>query len=323
MALILEEFGRLTNGLWWLMVPPANALRACTPAQRERYLFPCMRGERFTAVAVTEAGAGSDPRMIQTTAERTRSGWVLNGEKWFVSAGDRADFIIVQAKVMPGEHHTLFLVDKDRPGVAVKRVPKFMQNFVFEHPEFTFTNVELEADAVLGDVGGGFTLSKNWFLAARLLIASQTIGAAMRALEIATAWARERRTFGRRLIEHQMIAAMLVDSAIEISQARALMYRVAWEADHGLDAKSIFAKGAMIKVASSECAGRVVDRCVQVLGGRGYMRENAVERLYRDMRIERIWEGTSEIQRVILTNELDKRGLTNLFALPGMEETSA
>jgi butyryl-CoA dehydrogenase len=101
------------------------------------------------------------------------------------------------------------------------------------------------------------------------------------------------------------------------------MYRVAWEADHGLDAKSIFAKGAMIKVASSECAGRVVDRCVQVLGGRGYMRENAVERLYRDMRIERIWEGTSEIQRVILTNELDKRGLTNLFALPGMEETSA
>jgi len=237
-----------------------------------------------------------------------------------VSAGDRADFIIVQAKVMPGEHHTLFLVDKDTPGVAIKRVPKFMQNFVFEHPEFTFTNVDLPLDAVLGDVGGGFTLSKNWFLAARLLIAAQTVGAAMRALEIATAWARERRTFGHRLIEHQMIAAMLVDSAIEISQARALVHRVAWEADNGLDAKSLMAKGAMIKVSSSECAGRVVDRCLQVLGGRGYMRENPVERLYRDMRIERIWEGTSEIQRLILTNELDKRGLTNLFALRGIDE---
>jgi acyl-CoA dehydrogenase len=319
MAVITEEFGRLTNGLWWLMVPPANALRACVGSQRERYLFPAIRGEKFDAFAVTEPSAGSDPRGIEATAQRTSAGWVLNGEKWFVSAGDRADFLIVQAKVVPGDEHTLFLVDKDIPGLRLKRVPRYMQTFVFEHSEYVLTDCEVADDAVLGEVGGGFELSKAWFLGARLLIASQTLGAAMRAVETALDWARTRHTFGTRLFDNQMISKPLVDSVIEIAGARSFVYRVAWEADAGLDAKTLNALGAMAKINSTETAARVVDRCLQILGGRGYMRENPLERLYRDIRVERIWEGSSEIMRLVVANELDKRGLENVLRLPFAE----
>jgi butyryl-CoA dehydrogenase len=315
-VLVQEELGVLTNALWDVVWRPANALRACTAEQRRRYLLPAIRGERRDCFAVTEAGAGSDPSMIETTATPDGDGFRIDGEKWYVTVGDVADFLIVQAKVPPGDRHTLFLVDRDLPGVRVKRTPRYMHTFVYEHPEFAFEGVRVPASAVLGEVGGGYDLTRAWFVEERLMIAARAVGGAERALRVASAFAAERVQGGRRIVEHQLVAAMLADSAVDIALNRALVLQVAWEADAGLDRKLLHAKAAMVKLAASEAAGRVVDRAVQVLGGRGYMRENPVERLYRDLRVDRIWEGTSEIQRLVVANEIAKRGLDGLLGRP-------
>jgi acyl-CoA dehydrogenase len=311
-VVVQDELGKLTNALWDCVWRPANALRACTPEQRERWLIPDIRGERRDAVAITEADAGSDPQGIRTTATPDGDGYRIDGEKWFVTVGDAADFLIVLANVQPEDAPTLFLVDKDLPGVRVNRVPRYTHTFVYEHPEFAFDGVRVGTDAVLGEIGGGYDLTRDWFTEERLMIAARTIGAAERALALATDWAQQRVQGGARLIEHQMIKAMLADSAAEIAVNRAYTHQVAWEFDQGGDRKTLHAKAAMTKLAASEASGRVVDRAVQIFGGRGYMREQPVERLYRELRVDRIWEGTSEIQRLVIANELDKRGLAGL-----------
>jgi butyryl-CoA dehydrogenase len=308
-VVVQDELGKLTNALWDCVWRPANAMRACTPEQRDRWLIPDIRGERRDAVAITEAEAGSDPQRIETTATPDGDGYRINGEKWFVTVGDAADFLIVLARVQPDGAATLFLVDKDLPGVKVNRVPRYTHTFVYEHPEFSFTDVHVGADTVLGEIGGGYDLTRDWFTEERLMIAARTIGAAERALVLATEWAQSRVQGGARLIEHQMIKAMLADSAAEIAINRAFTHQVAWEFDQGGDRKTLHAKAAMTKLAASEASGRVVDRAVQIFGGRGYMREQPVERLYRELRVDRIWEGTSEIQRLVIANEIDKRGL--------------
>lgn len=315
-AIVQEQLGRLTNALWDVVWRPANALRACTPAQRERYLLPAIRGERRDCYAVSEEGAGSDPHAIATTAEPVAGGYRLNGEKWFVTVGDVADFLIVLAAVPPGDELTLFLVDKDLPGVRVKRTPRYMHTFVYEHPEFVLEDVEVPADCVLGPLGAGYELTRDWFVEERLMIAARALGGAERALRLAAAFAVERVQFGRPIADYQLVQAMLADSAVEIALNRGLVYQVAWEADQGLDRKLLHAKAAMVKLAASEAAGRVVDRAVQIFAGRGYMREQPVERLYRDLRVDRIWEGTSEIQRLIVANEIRKRGLDGLLGRP-------
>ncbi len=316
-VIVQEELGQLTNALWDVVWRPANALRACTPAQRERYLLPAIRGERRDCYAVTEEKAGSDPTAIETTAEPLPGGgYRLNGEKWFVTVGDVADFLIVLAAVKPGRELTLFLVDKDLPGVRVKRVPRYMHTFVYEHPEFVLEDVEVGEDAVLGQVGQGYDLTRDWFVEERLMIAARSLGAAERALRLAADWSRERVQFGRPIADYQLVQAMLADSAVEIALNRSLLYHVAWEADQGLSRKLLHAKAAMTKLAASEAAGRVVDRALQLFGGRAYMREHPVERLYRDLRVDRIWEGTSEIQRLIVANEIRKRGLDGLLGWP-------
>jgi acyl-CoA dehydrogenase len=313
-VIVQEQLGRLTNALWDMVWRPANALRACDDAQRERYLIPGIRGERRDCVAVTERDAGSDPTAIASTAERTGSfGFRLNGEKWFVTVGDAADYMIVLANVMPERAPTLFLVDKDTPGVRVLRTPRYMHTFVYEHPEFAFEDVELADDAVLGDVGQGYELTRDWFVEERLMIAARAIGAAERALRAAVEWA-DGRVQGGRLLEHQLIQAMVADSVVDIATNRALVHQVAWEADQGLERKVLHAKAAVVKLAASEAGGRVVDRALQMFGGRGYMRENPCERLYRDLRVDRIWEGTSEIQRLIVGNEVSKRGLDGVLS---------
>jgi alkylation response protein AidB-like acyl-CoA dehydrogenase len=311
-VVVQEQLGRLTNALWDMVWRPANALRACDDAQRERYLLPGIRGERRDCVAVTERDAGSDPTAIASTAERTAGGFRLNGEKWFVTVGDAADYLIVLANVMPERAPTLFLVDKDTPGVRVLRTPRYMHTFVYEHPEFGFEDVEVGGGQVLGEVGQGYELTRDWFVEERLMIAARAIGAADRALRAATEWAGERRQFGRRLLDFQLIQAMVADSVVDIATNRALVHQVAWEADQGLERKTLHAKAAVVKLAASEAAGRVVDRALQIFGGRGYMRENPCERLYRDLRVDRIWEGTSEIQRVIIAAQLLKRGARHL-----------
>ncbi|HWD74915.1 MAG TPA: acyl-CoA dehydrogenase family protein [Solirubrobacteraceae bacterium] len=323
-VIVQERLGQLTNALWDAVWRPANALRHCTPDQRERYLIPAINGDRRDCFAVTEEKAGSDPSLIETVAERDGAGFRLSGEKWFVTVGDVADFLIVQALAGPERAPTLFLVDKDAPGVSVTRTPAYMHTFVFEHPEFVFDRVAVGPDQVLGEIGGGYDLTREWFVEERLMIAARATGAAERALTLASEFANGRVQSGGVIASHQLIGAMIADSVCDIALCRTLTHQVAWEADNGMPRKLLHAKAAMVKLTASEAAGRVIDRALQIHGGRGYMRENPVERLYRDIRVDRIWEGTSEIQRMIIAGEVRKRGLDGLLQYgAGVPEAAA
>jgi acyl-CoA dehydrogenase len=311
--LIEEQWGRATGALWDIPWRPAIPLAAATPEQKERFLLPACRGDRRDAYAITEEHAGSDVSMVQTTARRDSDGWVLEGEKWHVTSGDVADFLLVHAHV-DGDpaKATVFLVDKDTPGVRIVRTPAYMHTFVFEHPIVAFEGVRVGDDRVLGEVGQGSELTREWFVEERLMIGARTVGAAGRALELATAFASERRQFGRPIADFQAIEFMLADMAVELFAAKSTLYRVCWDAARTSDRKRVHAQAAAVKLVCSETAGRILDRALQIFGGRGYMREQPVERLYREVRVDRIWEGTSEIQRSIVGNELRKRG-TGLF----------
>jgi alkylation response protein AidB-like acyl-CoA dehydrogenase len=309
-----EEAGRATNDLWGYVGGPYNALLACTPEQRKKYLDPALRGEveSAAAFAVTEPGAGSDTTRLETTARRHGGGWVIDGEKWFVTGGERAQVTIVHAMTGPGEA-TLFLVDRGTPGMRIKRVPRFMTRAEDEHPEVVFEACRVPDSQVLGSVGGADAVTKAWFREERLHIAARCLGAAQRLLEEAKAWAASRETFGRKLHEHQAIGWMLADSATELYAARLMTYKTAWEEDAGRsDLKELHAKASMCKVYASEMANRVADRAVQIFGGRGYCRDSAAERHFRHLRVDRIWEGTSEIMRTIIVNGVMKRDLRRL-----------
>jgi acyl-CoA dehydrogenase len=311
-----EQLGRSTNALWDVVWRPANVLRYCTDEQRERWLVPEIEGRRRSCYAITEADAGSDPSTLRTTATRDGDGFVLSGEKWYVTVGDVADYQIVVADV-PGEGPTSFLIDRDQDGVELHRTPRYMHHFVYEHPIFRYHDVRLGPEHVLGAVGEGYDLTKEWFMEERLMIAARCLGGAERCLEDAFAYATERVQFGERIIDFQGVSFPLAECVAEIAAARAVTYQVAWEVAEGrVDPKTLHAKASAIKLFASEMANRVADACVQVLGGRGYMREHAVERLYRDLRVDRIWEGTSEIQKVVLVNEMRKRGTRAVAAWP-------
>ena len=307
--LIQEEMGKATGALWDLVWRPSLPMREASEALKDRFLRPACRGERRDAYAITEEGAGSDTSMIETTATRDGDGWVIRGEKWHVTAGDIADFFLVHALV-DGDpaQATVFFVDKDLPGVTKVRTPKYMHTFVYEHPIFAFDDVRVPRDNVLADVGRGDDLTRDWFVEERLMIAARTVGAAARALDLALDFASGRRAFGRAIVDHQGVEFMLADTATEIMAAKSLLYRIGQQVAGELDRKQMHAVAAAAKLHCSEMAGRAVDRAVQVFGGRGYMREQPVERLWRELRVDRIWEGTSEIQRVIIGNELKKRG---------------
>ena len=310
-----EQLGRSTNALWDVVWRPANVLRHCNDEQRERYLLPEIKGERRYAYAVTEPHAGSDASRLQTRAVRTPGGWRIDGEKWFVTAADVADYLIVVADA-EGYGPTAFLIDQGTPGLRETRRPRYMHTFVYEHPEYVLEGCEVPDAQVLGGLGKGHELSREWFIEERLMIAARCLGGAQRALEVALEYACEREQFGQRIVDFQGVSFPLASSAVELAASRAFVYQVAWEASRGLDPKALHAKASAIKLYASEMAGRVVDRALQVLGGRGYMRENPVERLYRDLRVDRIWEGTSEIQRVVVANELVKRGPATVTGWP-------
>ncbi|MDH3473495.1 MAG: acyl-CoA dehydrogenase family protein [Rhodospirillales bacterium] len=316
-TLVNEQLGRATCGLWTTVWQPAICLKDGTAAQIETYLAPSCRGERRACYAVSEPGAGSDPSMIETRAERAGGGFRLSGEKWFVTSFDASDFMVVQALV-DGDtaKPTLFLVARDAPGVTHLRSPRFMHSYAFDHAEIRLEGVEVGTEAVLGAIGGGYELTKDWFVEARLQIAAHCTGAATRAAEIATAHAKKRVQFGRPIGDFQAVEFKLADMAVEIMAAQSLLYRVAAEIDSGAERKRIHAQASALKLFCSEMAGRVIDSAVQVLGGRGYMRESPVERLYRDIRVDRIWEGTSEIQRSIIGRQIKKRGIEVYTALP-------
>jgi len=309
-VLVQEQMGKSTGALWDVVWRPAIPLKFGTEEQKERYLRPACRGERRDAYAVTESEAGSDPSEIQTSAVASGDGFVINGSKWFVTVGDVADFLLVHALV-DGDRAkpTVFIADKNLDGVSIVRTPRYMHTFVFEHPEFSFSDVHVPADSVLGEVGGGYELTKDWFVEERLMIGARTVGAAARALELATEFASERKQFGRAIVDNQGIEFILADMAAELMASKSLLYRVGWEAGRTeIDRKRLHVEAAAVKLVCSETAWRVADRAVQIFGGRGYMREQPVERLYRDLRVDRIWEGTSEIQRMVVGRELRKRG---------------
>jgi acyl-CoA dehydrogenase len=323
-VVVQDALGSLTNALWDTVWRPANPLLACTPAQRERYLIPDARGERRDAVAITEETSGSNPAAIATLAVRDGDGYRITGNKWFVTVGDAADFLIVLAAVGHQDAPTLFLVDRDAPGVGIVRTPRYTHTFVYEHPEFAFDHVRVGADAVLGGVGQGYELTRDWFTEERLMIAARTIGAAERALILATQWAATRQAGGEPLINRQLIRAMIADSVVDIAVNRAFTHQVAWEFDQApggdhAHRKTLHARAATAKLAASEASNRVADRAVQIFGGRGYMRDNPVERIWRELRVDRIWEGTSEIQRLIIGNEAAKRGLDGLLSFTGQD----
>jgi alkylation response protein AidB-like acyl-CoA dehydrogenase len=309
--LVEEQFGRSTNALSWHVPSAYNVLAAGTPAQIERYLKPALRGELHDAYAVTEERAGSDPSGVATTATRVDGGWRIDGEKWFVTFGDVAAVYIVMARAegLP----TLFLVDAGLDGISVVDDPPFTHTYPHGHPTLRFDGVVIDEDALIGGVGGGDELQRAWFVEERLGIAARGVGAMARLLEETTAWAIEREQGGSRIIDHQGVAFPLADSAADAAAGRLLGLEVARLADAGADPKLIHAKASMAKLFVSEAANRCADRALQIFGGRGYTRVNVAERFWRELRVDRIWEGTSEIQRLIIARALEKRGVEKVL----------
>ena len=238
----------------------------------------------------------------------------MNGEKWHVTFGDTADFAVVQAGTDPhvGDGNTLFIVELKWPGVEVIAKPHYMHHLIAGHYHFGFRNVRVPQANVLGEVGQGLSLSKEWFRRERIMIAARCVGAAQRLIDEASNFAQDRVQFGSPIGEYQFIQGMLADSLVEVWAARLMTYAAAQAADEAgaeEEVKLVHAKASMAKLFASEMAGRVADRAVQIFGGRGYIRANVAERFYRELRVERIWEGTSEIQRLIIANSLYKRGV--------------
>jgi acyl-CoA dehydrogenase len=312
--LVEEQFGRSTNAISWHVPTAYNVLAHGSPEQIERYLKPGLRGESHDAYAVTEEHAGSDPSAIATTAERTDTGWRIRGEKWFVTYGDVAAVYIVMAHALvDGERRpTLFLVDRATPGVEVVDDPPFTHSYPHGHPTLRF-DVEIPEDAVIGGVGGGEDLQRAWFAEERLGIAARCGGAMWRLLDETLAWAAGREQGGTRILDHQGVSFPLADSAADATVGRLLGLEVARLYDAGADPKVIHAKASIAKLFLSEAANRCADRCLQIFGGRGYTRTNVAERFWRELRVDRLWEGTSEIQRLVIVRALERRGVERVL----------
>jgi acyl-CoA dehydrogenase len=311
-VLVQEQVGRVTNALGWVAATPPSWLPAVATAdQIARYVRPAINGQREECYAITEEGAGSDVDAIEATAYRDGDAYVLNGVKWHVTSYNTADFAFFQARLRGGPHggeHAMFLVDLPAPGVRVVRTPAYAHTISHHHPIVAFENVRVPAANLVGAEGDGMTFAYEWFRFERLMVAARCLGAAERLTAEMTAFAATRRAGGGPISDHGLVAGMLADSLTELFAARAMAYETARGIDRGTDTKVSHAQCSMAKLYCSEMAGRVADRAVQVFGGRGYMRENVAERFYRELRVERIWEGTSEIQRMIIARQMVKRG---------------
>jgi alkylation response protein AidB-like acyl-CoA dehydrogenase len=315
-VLVSEQLGRVTNALGWCVHTPASwAPEVVTGEQLSRWIVPTIRGERHECYAITEETAGSDVEAIESTARRDGEEYVLNGRKWHVTSFNTADYVFFQARISGGRNsgaHAMFFVDKDTPGVRLVREPAYSHTYADTHAIVAFEDVRVPASNRIGDEGDGLDFTYEWFRYERLMIAARCCGAAERLIEEATAFAKERVQFGEPIIAFQAIQHMLADSTTELWAARLMTYELAKNVDRGVDVKVQHAQSSMAKLYASEMAGRVADRAVQIFGGRGYMRENVAERFHRELRVDRIWEGTSEIQRNIVADQLAKRGVRTL-----------
>ena len=315
-VLVQEQMGRVTNALGWVAATPPSWLPAVATAdQIERYVRPAIQGDREECYAITEEGAGSDVDAIEATARRAGDQYLLNGVKWHVTSFNTADYAFFQARLQGGSHggeHAMFLVDLPSPGVRVVRTPAYTHTISHHHPIVAFEDVRIPAANLVGAEGDGMAFAYEWFRFERLMVAARCLGAAERLTGEMTAFATARRAGGRPVSEYGLVAGMLADSLTELFAARTATYETARGIDRGTDVKVSHAQCSMVKLYASEMAGRVADRAVQVFGGRGYMRENVAERFFRELRVERIWEGTSEIQRMIIAGQMTKRGPVTL-----------
>ena len=315
--LVEEQTGRVTNALAWVIHTPASWLpKVATEYQMDRWVLPTIRGEARECYAITEEGAGSDVGAITATARRDGDAYVLNGVKWHVTSFNHSQYVFFQGKLAEGPHageHAMFIMDLVTPGIRVVRVPEYSHTIDHHHAILEFHDVRVPASHLIGAEGDGMSFAYEWFRYERLMIAARSLGAAERLIEEATAFAKQRIVRDRPLIDYQAIQFMLADSLTELWAARVMGYRTAQGIDEGVDVKVQHAQCSMAKLYASEMAGRVADRTVQIFGGRGYMRENVAERFFRELRVDRIWEGTSEIQRIIIADQLAKRGVDALI----------
>jgi acyl-CoA dehydrogenase len=307
-TLLERELGRASMALSVFFGRPSGILEACSGDQREKYLLPAVSGDKFDALAMTEPGAGSDMRSMTCTAVADGDDWVINGTKHFISHADIADFVIVF--VATGEEETphgpkkkisCFLVDRGTPGFEIRPGYNSVSHRGYHNCILNFDNCRLPKGQMLGEPHQGFALANTWLHATRLTVASMSVGRARRAMDLALNYAVERKQFGKTIGKFQGVSFKLADMITEIDAADWLTLAAAWRVDAGKPANREIASA---KVYASEMLARVTDEALQIFGGMGLMSELPLERLWRDARVERIWDGTSEIQRHIISREL-------------------
>lgn len=316
-----EQFGRTSD----ILIRRAfgnvyEILLEGTKAQIEEYLLPAVRGERTFSVAFTEPEAGSDAAAISTNAVRRGDGWVLNGAKHYISDGLYSDFFIVTAVTDPdagARGISTFILDKGVPGFTIGRDQPMMGLRGTSHVEMRFDDVVLDAGRLLGPQGQGLKLALATLGRVRLAqVSARAVGKASMILDSCLSYARDRRQFGSAIGEFQLVQQMLADSAMEINGCRLALWQTASRIDSGDEARGAI---SMLKVQASEMLGRVVDRAVQIYGGAGYCRDLPMERYYRDARIARIYDGTSEIHRMVMARQMMKGdvGLFDIYEQAG------
>jgi alkylation response protein AidB-like acyl-CoA dehydrogenase len=300
MVLVLEELGQVSMPVDFIIAGPPPLLADAKGKQIAIYLAPCMRGERETCYAMTEPHAGSDVMSLRTAAVRKGDHFILNGTKHFITA-TYADFFIVLArtdKEKGSKGFTNFLVDRELPGVTASRVLDCMGHWGSLPLELVFEDVVLSEDKVLGEFNHGFISAMKWLAWGRLWMGARCVGTTQRVLALSVEQARTRITFGKPLASRQAIQWMIADMATNLFAARSMAYRTAWDGDRG---KDINVEAAMFKIFASETLCKAADDALQIYGGMGYMRECPIERIWRDARVMRIWEGTSEILRMLIS----------------------
>jgi len=307
-ALVERELGRGSMALNHFFGRPQNILMACQGDQRERYLLPAVRGERMDALAMTEPDAGSDVRGMKCSAVRDGGDWVLNGSKHFISGAEHADFFIVFVATGvddtprgPKKRITTFLVDRGTPGFEVRDGYASVSHRGYKNCILDFDNCRLPDAQVLGEVDGGFAVMNEWLYATRITVATMSVGRARRCFDYALSYAAEREQFGQPIGKFQGVSFQIADMMTEIDAADLLTLSAAWRLDEGLPANREIASA---KVYATEMLARVTDATLQIFGGMGLMSDFPIERFWRDARVERIWDGTSEIQRHIISREL-------------------
>jgi len=309
LAQVERVMGRPSTGLSLLLKRPSNILLACKGDQIEEYLKPCITGDKTDCFALTEPGAGSDARAITTSAKRDGDDWLISGVKQFISYADVADFIIVFAVTGtdetprgPQKRFTAFLVDKGLPGLRVEPMLSictrgYNPNMIY------FDDVRVPSSKILGAEGEGFSFANEWLYAGRVMLAAHCVGRAERAYEMACEWAATRKAFGKVIGDFQGTSFKIADMAVDIRLGTLMVMEAAWKMDQGTLTRT---EASMVNLFGSEMVGRVTDHAVQIFGGMGMMEDFPIQRFWRDARIERIWEGTSEIQRDVIARDILK-----------------